>query len=107
MAKNYYDVLGVAKTASADEIKRAYRSLAHQHHPDTGKGDEARFKEVSEAYSVLSDANKRAQYDRFGEAGVNIPHGGQGAPAGAGFEGFEDIFAQGFGGVIDFFGIFS
>lgn len=93
MSKDYYSILGLSKSASDDEIKRAYRKLAQQHHPDKG-GDEARFKEVSEAYQVLSDPQKRAQYDQFGSAG----------PGGAGFGGnvrYEDIFSgsnTGFGG---------
>lgn len=66
--KNYYEVLGVAKTSSDEEIKRAYRKLAHQHHPDKAGGSEAKFKEINEAYQVLSDKAKRAQYDRFGSA---------------------------------------
>jgi curved DNA-binding protein len=72
MAKDYYDVLGVGKTASADEIKKAYRKLALKYHPDRNPGDtkaEARFKEITEAYAVLSDADKRKQYDQFGAAG--------------------------------------
>jgi len=71
MAKDYYAVLGVAKTASADEIKKAYRKLAIKYHPDKNPGDakaEERFKEISEAYAVLSDADKRKQYDQFGDA---------------------------------------
>lgn len=63
---DYYKTLGVSKTASQEEIKRAYRALAHQHHPDKGGGDEKKFKEINEAYQVLSDKDKRAQYDRFG-----------------------------------------
>ena len=73
MGRDYYDILGVKRTASADEIKRAYRKLAKQHHPDRNPDDpaaEARFKEVQQAYNVLKDADKRAEYDRFGEAGV-------------------------------------
>lgn len=85
MAKrDYYDILGVARTATQDEIKRAYRKLAKQHHPDQNKGDkaaEARFKEAQEAYAVLSDKQKREQYDRFGHAGPGFAGGG---PSGAG-----------------------
>ena len=69
MAKDYYDVLGIAKTASADEIKKAYRKLAVKYHPDKNPGDKAaeeKFKEVSRAYEVLSDEKKRKQYDQFG-----------------------------------------
>ncbi len=76
MNKNYYDILGVDKNASESEIKAAFRALAHKHHPDKG-GDEAKFKEINEAYQVLSDKQKRAQYDRFGSA--NSSFGGQGA----------------------------
>jgi DnaJ-class molecular chaperone len=94
---DYYAVLGVAKTASADEIKKAYRKLAHQHHPDkVGKGNEAKFKEINEAYQVLSDPAKRQRYDQFGSA--DGPSGGFGGGSGGqGFNGFEDIFNQ-FGG---------
>ena len=71
MSKNPYDVLGVSRTATADEIKKAYRKLAMKHHPDKNKGDkasEAKFKEVSTAYEVLSDEKKRKNYDTFGSA---------------------------------------
>lgn len=81
MAKNYYDILGVAKNASEAEIKKAYRKLAHQHHPDKG-GDKAKFQEINEAYQVLSDKNKRAQFDQFGSVGRNA--GGFGGSGGAG-----------------------
>ena len=63
---DYYSTLGISKGASADDIKRAYRKLAHQYHPDKGKGDPEKFKQVSEAYQVLSDPSKRQQYDQFG-----------------------------------------
>jgi len=104
MAQDYYQTLGVAKTSSAEEIKRAYRKLAHQHHPDKDKGNEAKFKEINEAYQVLSDQNKRAQYDQFGQTFQN---GSAGQGAGQGFGGFD--FSQGFGGVEfdDAFDIFS
>lgn len=92
MAKDYYKILGVSKNASQDEIKKAFRKLAHQHHPDKEGGDSAKFKEASEAYAILSDEKKRANYDQFGTADF----GGQGA--GGGFNG-----AQGFGG-FDFSG---
>src|SRR3989344_363138 len=68
MAKDYYQTLGVKKDASAEEIKRAYYKMAHQYHPDKGGGDEKKFKEVNEAYQVLSDKEKRSQYDQFGQA---------------------------------------
>lgn len=93
MAKNYYDILGVSKTASDSEIKKAYRTLAHKYHPDKSGGDEAKFKEVNEAYQVLSNKEKRAQYDQFGQT-FNGSGGGQG-----GFGGFDfSQFQQGFGG---------
>ena len=74
MAQNYYDVLGVPRGASDDEIKKAYRKLAMTYHPDRNDGDkrsEAKFKEATEAYEVLLDSDKRARYDRYGEAGLS------------------------------------
>lgn len=68
MAKNYYDILGVSKSASEDELKRAYRKLAHQYHPDKG-GSKEKFQEINDAYQILSDPNKRRQYDQFGSVG--------------------------------------
>ena len=94
-AADYYDVLGVARTASEAEIKKAYRQLAMQFHPDRNPGDkqaEERFKQASEAYAVLSDADKRSQYDRFGTVG-----GAGGFDPGFGSL-FEDIFDNFFGG---------
>ncbi len=82
--KDYYTILGVQKNASEEEIKKAYRTLAHKHHPDKAGGNEAKFKEINEAYQVLSDKNKRSQYDRFGTA---EPMGGFGGGNGAGFGG--------------------
>lgn len=93
--RDYYDVLGVPRDADADAIKRAFRRLAKQYHPDTNKSAdaEARFKEINEAYEVLSDDQKRATYDRFGHAGPS-PFGG----GAAGFGGFEEIFEEFFTG---------
>jgi len=76
MSKDYYKSLGVQKNASKDDIKKAFRKLAHEHHPDKKGGNAEKFKEVSEAYSVLSDDKKRQQYDTFGSAGPNAGFGG-------------------------------
>ncbi len=95
MAKDYYKILGVSKNASQDEIKKAFRKLAHQHHPDKEGGDSSKFKEASEAYSVLSDEKKRANYDQFGSADM----GQGGFQGGQGFGGFDfSGFQGGFGG---------
>lgn len=91
--KDYYEVLGVAKSASADEIKKAFRKAAIKYHPDKEGGDETKFKEINEAYEVLSNPDKRQRYDQFGHAGVGGAAGGAGGAYGAGFGGFE-----GFGG---------
>ncbi|HCC83871.1 TPA: molecular chaperone DnaJ [Candidatus Uhrbacteria bacterium] len=89
MAKDYYATLGVSKSASADEIKSAFRKLAHQHHPDKG-GKEEKFKEINEAYQALGDADKRKQYDQFGSAAFDGSGGGNPfAGGGAGFQGFD------------------
>ena len=90
--RDYYEVLGVSKQASPDEIKRAYRKKAKLYHPDINKepGAEEKFKEVQEAYEVLSDDNKRAAYDRYGHAAFEQGAGGAGAGGFGGF-GFEDV----------------
>jgi molecular chaperone DnaJ len=95
--RDYYEVLGVGKEASADDIKKKYRTLARQYHPDVNKAADAeeKFKEVKEAYDVLSDDQKRATYDRFGHVDPNQGGGGAG---GADFGGFGDIFDMFFGG---------
>ena len=102
--RDYYEVMGVPKNATEDEIKKAYRKLAKKYHPDLNPGDkeaEAKFKEVNEAYEVLSDKDKKARYDQFGHAGVD-PNFGGGAGGGDPFGGmgvdFGDIFDSFFGG---------
>jgi molecular chaperone DnaJ len=115
MAKDYYAILGVDRSASDDEIKKAYRKMAHKYHPDKSHGDEEKFKEVNEAYQVLSDKNKRSQYDQFGQT-FGGSSGAQGFGGGQGFGGFDfgnfsgggqqggfsggfnDIFSEFFGG---------
>ncbi len=108
--RDYYEILGVQKGASADEIKKAYRKVAMQYHPDRNPGDNAaeeKFKEAAEAYEVLSDTNKKAQYDRFGHAGMSGAAGGGGGFSGQGGMRMEDIFSN-FGDVFgdDMFGSF-
>lgn len=111
MKKDYYETLGVDKKASKEDIKKAFRKLAHKYHPDKGGGDEAKFKEVSEAYAVLSDDKKRAEYDAYGRVFSDGSGGGGGFdPNGFGFDfsnfsqgGFQDfdlgdIFSEFFGG---------
>jgi len=100
MAKRgFYEVLGVSKSASADEIKKAYRRLAMKHHPDRNDEDsgasEKKFKEAKEAYEVLKDSEKKATYDQFGHDGLRSGPGGRGG----GSEGFGDIFGDVFGDI--------
>lgn len=102
MAKDYYKILGVGRDATEEEIKKAYRRLAHQYHPDKKSGDETKFKEINEAYQVLSDREKRARYDRFGTA---EPFGGSGSgwPGGFNWEDFAsggDYGWEGFSGEV-------
>src|SRR5688572_19597358 len=94
MARDYYEVLGVQRNANKDDIKKAFRKLARQYHPDVSQEQdaEAKFKEINEAYEVLSDDDKRARYDRFGHAGVGNGAGGFGGAQG--FGGIEDIFEE-------------
>lgn len=109
MSKDYYKILGVNKSASADEIKKAFRKLAHEHHPDKTNGNADKFKEINEAYQVLGDSQKRSQYDQFGSAYQNqAGSGAYGNPFAQGFSGFQgaqgmdfdlgDIFGSFFGG---------
>ncbi|SFM14995.1 molecular chaperone DnaJ [Methanolobus profundi] len=105
--RDYYEILGISKDATESEIKKAYRKLAMQYHPDKNKEEdaEAKFKEISEAYAVLSDTEKREQYDRFGHAGIDGRYSQEDIFRGADFGGFDDlgdilggIFGGGFGG---------
>jgi molecular chaperone DnaJ len=103
--RDYYDVLGVPKNASEEDIKKAYRKLAMKHHPDRNQGDDAKkaeekFKEAKEAYEMLTDAQKRAAYDQYGHAGVDPNMGmGRGAPGTEGFGGFAEAFGDIFGDI--------
>ncbi len=106
--RDYYEILGVSKNASDDEIKKAYRKLAVKYHPDKNPGDkeaEAKFKEINEAHDVLSDKQKRARYDQFGHAGVGgaagNPFSGGGNPFGGGFNYNGQTFNFDFGGGLD------
>ncbi|MEA3398606.1 MAG: molecular chaperone DnaJ [Patescibacteria group bacterium] len=116
MGKDYYNILGVGKKATQDEIKKVFRKKAHEYHPDKATGNEAKFKEINEAYQVLGDAKKRAQYDQFGSAFEHAQNRG----GFSGFDGFRDAsgFANGFnvnmddlgdifGGIGDIFGFSS
>ena len=96
--RDYYEVLGVSKTASDSELKSAYRKLAKKYHPDVNPGDkeaEAKFKEATEAYSVLSDAEKRRQYDQFGHAAFEQGGGGAGGFGGFDFNGADGRYLRG------------
>ena len=107
--RDYYEVLGIQKGASDEEIKKAFRKMAMKYHPDRNQGDkdaEEKFKEVNEAYSVLSDPDKKNKYDRFGFAGVD-PNAGFGGAGGAGFEGFGGFGGFGGGGFEDIFNMFT
>lgn len=95
MAKDYYEILGVPKSAPNEEIKRAYRKLAHQYHPDKNKGDDKKFKEINEAYQVLGNHEKREQYDRFGQ--IFDGQGFQGGEGFGDFGGLSDILEELFG----------
>ncbi|MCX6567751.1 MAG: molecular chaperone DnaJ [Candidatus Aminicenantes bacterium] len=109
MAKDFYQVLGVARGASLVDIKKAYRKLARKYHPDLNPGDktaEARFKEIQEAYATLSDPKKRSHYDQFGQAGDMPPGAGSERRGGPGFEGF-DFSGSGSSTFRDFFDLFG
>ncbi len=106
MGKDYYKILGVSKNASQEEIKKAYRKLAHEHHPDKG-GSAEKFKEINEAFQVLGEPDKRAKYDKFGDGfeqmGKGFGGGFQGGPF-ADFSSFGDMFGGGFGDIFEQFG---
>ena len=103
--KDYYKTLGVDKNATDDEIKKAFRKLAHQHHPDKPSGNAEKFKEINEANQVLSDKSKRAQYDQFGSEHVNQPGAGGNPFGGAGgFDFSGEDLGDIFGNMGDMFG---
>ena len=102
--RDFYEILGVPKNASDEEIKKAYRKLAMKYHPDRNQGDKAKeaeeqFKEAKEAYEMLSDPKKKAAYDQYGHAGVDPNMGGRGGPGGEGFGGFAEAFGDIFGDI--------
>lgn len=109
MAKDYYKILGVDKKATQNEIKKAYHKLAHKYHPDKGGGDAEKFKEISEAYSVLSDTKKRSAYDQFGVGANGAGSGGYSGFGGGGFQGadFSNFSGFNFGQGFDFSDVFS
>src|SRR5947208_17089664 len=95
--RDFYEILGVNRDASEEDIKKAYRKLAMKHHPDRNPGNkesEESFKEAKEAYEILTDPDKRRAYDAYGHAGVNPQMGGMGPGAAAGFGGFEEAFGD-------------
>ncbi len=89
MSNDYYKTLGIERNASKEDIKKAFRKLAHEYHPDKNNGDDKKFKEINEAYTILSDDQKRQQYDTFGSAGPSGFNPGQGGFGGQGFGGFD------------------
>src|SRR3989344_2540594 len=97
MPKDYYEILGVDRNASEGDIKRAYRKLAHQHHPDKNGGSDKKFKEINEAYQVLGNKEKKEQYDRFGRTFESAPGGGFSGGGFEGFDGLSDILEELFG----------
>jgi len=107
MAQDYYELLGISKNASKDEIKKAFRKKAQQYHPDKQDGDECKFKEVNEAYTTLSNDQKRAQYDQFGSAAPGGMGGGAGAQGFGGFGGFGQAGGMEFdmNDIFDMFGL--
>ncbi len=97
MPKDYYEILGVDRNASEGEIKRAYRKLAHQHHPDKNGGEDKKFKEINEAYQILGNKEKKEQYDRFGRTFDSTPGEGFNGEGFGGFGGLSDILEELFG----------